>query len=115
MNGALKTFGSGETPAQPGFKGTLVPGDYTYFNNWQVAPEWAAMGARGENVFYLGDGKYYGHGMGIVTEQEVAGDRTAPASKVPRKTLRWPGSNGSSTPSFCVREPGKFVLACATL
>lgn len=46
-----------------------LPGDCRYFQNPQVnplAPEW-----RGENVIDLGNGKYYGHGIGIRTSNKI--------------------------------------------
>lgn len=41
------------------------PGNYYYFKNWDVTPEAKARGWQGENVIYLGEGKYYGHGIGL--------------------------------------------------
>lgn len=46
-----------------------LPGDCRYFKNPQVnplTPEW-----QGENVVDLGNGKYYGHGIGIRTGNEI--------------------------------------------
>jgi len=47
----------------------FLPGDCMYFKNPEVdpvTPEW-----QGENVINLGDGKYYGHGIGINTADEI--------------------------------------------
>ncbi|MCH3965079.1 MAG: protein-glutamine gamma-glutamyltransferase [Clostridium sp.] len=46
-----------------------LPGDCLYFKNPQVSPltpEW-----QGENVIDLGEGMYYGHGVGIRTGNEI--------------------------------------------
>lgn len=46
-----------------------LPGDCRYFKNPDVnplTPEW-----QGENVIDLGDGNYYGHGIGIETADEI--------------------------------------------
>ena len=46
-----------------------LPGDARYFMNPDVdplTPEW-----QGENVFYLGDGRYFGHGIGITGEEQI--------------------------------------------
>jgi protein-glutamine gamma-glutamyltransferase len=53
----------------------LHPGSHYYFKNPDASAENSAFG--GENVIYLGDGKYYAHGIHgadgtyIVTEQEI--------------------------------------------
>lgn len=46
-----------------------LPGDCRYFKNPDVdplSPEW-----QGENVFDLGDGIYYGHGIGIANAEKI--------------------------------------------
>jgi hypothetical protein len=45
------------------------PGDHTYFKNPEFDPANSAF--QGENVIYLGGGQYFGHGLGIVSEQGV--------------------------------------------
>lgn len=47
----------------------FLPGDCRYFKNPDVnplTPEW-----QGENVIQLGNGKFYGHGIGIKTADEI--------------------------------------------
>lgn len=47
----------------------LIPGDCKYFKNPEVnpkTPEW-----QGENTIYLGDGSYYGHGLGIADAEKI--------------------------------------------
>lgn len=43
----------------------LTPGEYYYFRNWDVTDEARERGWQGENVIYLGEGKFYGHGIGL--------------------------------------------------
>jgi len=46
-----------------------LPGDCRYFKNTEVnpiSPEW-----QGENVIYLDDGVYYGHGLGILSSEKI--------------------------------------------
>jgi hypothetical protein len=45
------------------------PGDHTYFKNPDFDPAHSAF--QGENVIYLGEGMYFGHGLGVVSEQGV--------------------------------------------
>lgn len=45
------------------------PGDHTYFKNPDFDPSNSAF--QGENVIYLGNGQYFGHGLGVATDKEV--------------------------------------------
>lgn len=47
----------------------LIPGDVAYFNNPDYHPETPWW--RGENAIVMGDGMYFGHGIGIKTAQEI--------------------------------------------
>lgn len=60
-----------------------IPGDVLYFYNPDHAqPVWI-----GENTVYLGEGKFFGHGIGIGTEKEII---------EALNTLRKPNSNRSA-------------------
>ncbi|WP_067727418.1 protein-glutamine gamma-glutamyltransferase [Oceanobacillus damuensis] len=47
----------------------VIPGDVVYFNNPDVNPETSWW--RGENAVDLGDGTYFGHGLGIRSADEM--------------------------------------------
>ncbi|PEJ60288.1 protein-glutamine gamma-glutamyltransferase [Bacillus sp. AFS002410] len=47
----------------------IIPGDVVYFNNPDfsfLTPEW-----RGENAVVLGDGTFFGHGLGIMPAEQI--------------------------------------------
>jgi protein-glutamine gamma-glutamyltransferase len=48
---------------------TFLPGDIVYFNNPQFDPDRSEW--RGENAIVMGDGTYFGHGIGIRNKQEM--------------------------------------------
>ncbi|MCM8710281.1 protein-glutamine gamma-glutamyltransferase [Clostridium sp. SYSU_GA19001] len=50
-------------------KADYLPGDYRYFSNPDFNPETPEW--RGENVIDLGDGTYYGHGIGIKSAEDM--------------------------------------------
>lgn len=47
----------------------VIPGDCIYFNNPDFNPDKSEW--RGENAIDLGNGTYYGHGIGIKTAEEI--------------------------------------------
>jgi protein-glutamine gamma-glutamyltransferase len=71
LSGALNYTGSGDQDATDARVKNLLPGDYTYFKNWDVSDEAKAGGWQGENVIYLGDGKYFGHPFGVTTGDHI--------------------------------------------
>ncbi|GGJ80410.1 protein-glutamine gamma-glutamyltransferase [Anoxybacillus voinovskiensis] len=59
-----------------------IPGDCLYFKNPDVDPSMPQW--QGENTIYLGNGLYYGHGIGIKSKEEVIAalnKRRKPAAK----------------------------------
>lgn len=53
----------------PTYINTFVPGDVVYFKNPDVNPQTSYW--RGENAVVLGDGLYFGHGIGIQTADQM--------------------------------------------
>ncbi len=78
----------------------FLPGDVVYFNNPDVNPETSWW--RGENAVSLGDGTYFGHGLGIGTVEQIIG-----ALNKTRK----PGSNRSAYLTNVVVRPSFKHLA----
>jgi hypothetical protein len=66
--------GTGKTgPLQLSSKGAfakeLWPGDRVYFKNPDFEPSFTA--GQGENTIFLGDGRFFGHGLGIKTKDQI--------------------------------------------
>ena len=75
------------------------PGDHTYFKNPDFDPAHSAF--QGENVIYLGQGMYFGHGLGIVSEREVISSLNS---------LRRPGATTSAfRDGFELRLDGRRI------
>ncbi|XZF77862.1 protein-glutamine gamma-glutamyltransferase [Bacillus sp. AL-1R] len=78
----------------------ILPGDIVYFNNPEfnpLTPEW-----RGENAVVLGDGTFFGHGLGIMTAQQMI---------YTLNKMRWPGAYRSAFLSNSVTRPNFNHLA----
>ncbi|OLN21313.1 protein-glutamine gamma-glutamyltransferase [Domibacillus antri] len=54
---------------EPTYTGHFLPGDVVYFNNPDFNPQTPQW--RGENAVVLGDGTYFGHGLGIKTAEQM--------------------------------------------
>ncbi len=78
----------------------LLPGDVVYFNNPDFDPKTPYW--RGENAVVLGDGTYFGHGLGILTA-----DQMILALNQVRKT----GSNQSAYLTNKIGRPSFTYLA----
>ena len=78
----------------------FLPGDVVYFNNPDVNPETSWW--RGENAVVLGDGTFFGHGLGIGTAKQII--------QALNKT-RKPGSNRSAYLTNLVARPSFEHLA----
>ncbi|MEE6450765.1 protein-glutamine gamma-glutamyltransferase [Gottfriedia acidiceleris] len=78
----------------------ILPGDIVYFNNPEfnpLTPEW-----RGENAVVLGDGTYFGHGLGILTAEQMI---------FALNKMRWPGAFRSAYLTNSVTRPNFKHLA----
>jgi protein-glutamine gamma-glutamyltransferase len=77
----------------------LAPGDRGYITNWDVSSAGRTAGWSGENVVYLGEGKYYGHPFGIETAEhmiEYMGNHRNPGSTRPASHSTMLGSINAS-------------------
>ena len=72
----------------------FIPGDIVYFNNPDFHPQTPQW--RGENAVVLEDGKYFGHGIGIKTAEQMI---------VALNKRRKPGSNRTAYLSNIVARP----------
>ncbi|MFC4022388.1 protein-glutamine gamma-glutamyltransferase [Oceanobacillus longus] len=77
-----------------------LPGDVVYFNNPDVNPDTSWW--RGENAVDLGDGTFFGHGLGI---------RNAEQMIQALNEMRKPGSNRSAYLSNVIARPSFKNLA----
>jgi protein-glutamine gamma-glutamyltransferase len=66
-----RSGGSGTEPASAASIAALKPGEYRYIRNWDVSAKGKAAGWQGENVIYLGQGKYYGHPFGVASAETI--------------------------------------------
>jgi protein-glutamine gamma-glutamyltransferase len=80
-----KSITGSAVDATPDRRASLDVGDYGYFKNWDVSEAGFAAGWQGENVIYLGDGRFYGHPFGVTTEDEIVaslnGERKAGSTR----------------------------------
>lgn len=76
-----------------------VSGDVQYFKNPDVAPEFAVW--QGENVLRLPDGKFYGHGIGVKSAEDIIASLN---------TKRRPGSTTSAYMTDIVVHPDYPLL-----
>ncbi|WP_129691682.1 protein-glutamine gamma-glutamyltransferase [Gottfriedia acidiceleris] len=82
------------------YSNRFFPGDIVYFNNPEfnpLTPEW-----RGENAVVLGDGTYFGHGLGIMTAEQMI---------YTLNKMRWPGAYRSAYLTNSVTRPNFKHLA----
>ncbi len=60
-----------QADAGPDFQASLRTGDYSYINTPDVSDDARRRGWQGENVIYLGNGKYYGHPFGVADSKTI--------------------------------------------
>ncbi|WP_337018704.1 protein-glutamine gamma-glutamyltransferase [Oceanobacillus massiliensis] len=82
----------------------FLPGDVVYFNNPDFDP--AASWWRGENAVVMGDGTFFGHGLGIMTADRMIESLNS---------MRKPGSTQSAYLANVVTSPSFRHLANLSL
>lgn len=92
--------GSASTPSATGGN-PMKPGERGYIANWDVSPQGRTGGWSGENVVYLGNGKYYGHPFGVETAEHMIAYMNE---------LRNPGSTRPASHSSMVGGLGAGIL-----
>jgi protein-glutamine gamma-glutamyltransferase len=89
----------------------ILLGDRCYFRNPQVDPE--ASYLQGENVIVLPDGRYYGHGVGITTGEQIL--RMLNAHRIEGATeYAYFMENSAARPSFKRLETAAKTSAAQT-
>ncbi|OMP68327.1 protein-glutamine gamma-glutamyltransferase [Domibacillus epiphyticus] len=76
------------------YTGHFLPGDVVYFNNPDFDPQTPQW--RGENAVVLGDGTYFGHGLGILRADQMIHALNQ---------MRMPGANQSAYLTDIVARP----------
>ncbi|WP_338469476.1 protein-glutamine gamma-glutamyltransferase [Niallia sp. XMNu-256] len=74
----------------------ILPGDVIYFNNPDFDPNVSWL--RGENAVVLGDGKYFAHGVGIQSAEEIINFLNS--NRIPGSTRSAYRTNYVTRPSF---------------
>nr|WP_318036157.1 protein-glutamine gamma-glutamyltransferase [Halobacillus amylolyticus] len=74
----------------------FLPGDIVYFNNPDFDPQLSQW--RGENAVVLGDGTYFGHGLGIRTAEEMI--QALNQRRIPGSNQSAYLENGAKRPAF---------------
>ncbi|WP_046180943.1 protein-glutamine gamma-glutamyltransferase [Domibacillus tundrae] len=82
------------------YTGHFLPGDVVYFENPDFDPPTPQL--RGENAVVLGDGTYFGHGLGIKTADQMIHALNQ---------MRIPGTNQSAYRTNIVTRPSFKKLA----
>jgi len=85
---------------KPTYLTNFLPGDVIYFKNPDFHPQTPFW--RGENAVVLGDGTYFGHGLGIMTVEQIIQDLNQ---------HRFPGANRSAYLTNIVGRPAFNHLA----
>jgi hypothetical protein len=98
------------------FAKEVWPGDRVYFNNPHFEPSFTA--GQGENTIFLGDGRYFGHGLGIKSKEQIVKKlnnlrkpgATKKAYMATKDNWRLSGTKLSEIRPAVIPKPGGFKL-----